>query len=119
MAPESKDARQYSVPGPGPVPTEAAGSEIPHDEWLSCLDAFSREHQGWTVTIEVDARGLEHRVEAESLPFEGITPEHSEGHDRISVAVGGEPDDPDDHLTHFITDPVRVRLLEAAGAGEV
>ena len=48
-------------------------------------------------------------MEAENLKLEGITPEHSEGHDRISIALGKAPDD---HLTHFVSDPVRVLTLE-------
>lgn len=91
-----------------------AGQEIPRGEWLSFLDSFSRRHQGWLVTLQVPAGGS-NRVEAENLKLEGITPEHSEGHDRITIALGR---DPDDHLTHFVSDPIRLLFLEKAGGGE-
>jgi hypothetical protein len=84
--------------------------EIPRGEWLSFLDGFSRQHEGWLVTLEVpEAQGTS-GVEAENLKFIGITPEYSEGRDRISIALGKAPDD---HLTHFVSDPVRVLSLES------
>ena len=88
--------------------SKAPGQEIPRGEWLSFLDGFSRQHEGRLVTLEVpDGHGR--GVEAENLKLEGITPEHSEDHDRISIALGKAPDD---HLTHFVTDPIRVVFLE-------
>jgi len=88
---------------------KAPGREIPRGEWLSFLDGFSRKHEGWLVTLEVPEVQGRSGVEAENLKLEGITPEHSEGHDRISIALGKAPDD---HLTHFVSDPVRVLTLE-------
>ena len=89
--------------------------EIPRGEWLSSLDSFSRAHEGWRVTLEVPQEHQQSGVEAENLTFEGITPEHSEGHDRISIALGREPDD---HLTHFVSDPKRLLLVEGTADGE-
>lgn len=88
---------------------KASGQEIPRGEWLSFLDGFSRQHEGWLVTLEVPAGHGRSEVEAENLKLEGITPEYSEGHDRISIALGNTPDD---HLTHFVSDPIRVVFLE-------
>jgi len=88
---------------------QAPGREIPRGEWLSFLDRFSRQHEGWLVTLEVPEVQGRSGVEAENLKLEGITPEHSEGHDRISIALGKAPDD---HLTHFVSDPVHVLSLE-------
>ncbi|HJT01431.1 MAG TPA: DUF5335 family protein [Terriglobales bacterium] len=92
---------------------KAPGQEIPRGEWLSFLDGFSRQHEGWLVTLEVpDSHGG--GVEAENLKLEGITPEYSEGHHRISIALSKAPDG---HLTHFVTDPIRVVFLEAKAGG--
>lgn len=93
---------------------QAAAREIPRGEWLSFLDGFSRKHEGRLVTVEVSEGEGKNRVEAENLTFEGVTPERSEDHDRISIALGKAPDD---HLTHFVSDPIRVLLMETeAGA---
>ncbi|HKW67807.1 MAG TPA: DUF5335 family protein [Terriglobales bacterium] len=89
--------------------SKAQGREIPRGEWLSFLDGFSRQHEGWLVTLEIPEVQGRSGVEAENLKLVGITPEHSEGRDRISIALGKAPDD---HLTHFVSDPVRVLTLE-------
>ncbi len=88
---------------------KAPGREIPRGEWLSFLDGFSRQHEGWLVTLEVGEGSGMSGVEAEDLKLEGITPEHSEEHDRISIALRRAPDD---HLTRFVSDPIRVVFLE-------
>lgn len=102
--------------GSGVDQGEQVSQEIPRGEWLSFLDSFSRQHEGWLATVEVAEGEGGSGVEAENLKFEGATPEHSEGHDRISIALGKAPDD---HLTHFISDPVRVVFLETKGSGHV
>ncbi|HKW25558.1 MAG TPA: DUF5335 family protein [Terriglobales bacterium] len=88
---------------------KAPGQEIPRGEWLSFLDGFSRQHEGWLMTLETSGDRSTSGVEAENLKLEGITPEHSEDHDRISIALGKAPDD---HLTHLVSDPIRVVFLE-------
>lgn len=95
---------------------KASGREIPRGEWLSFLDGFSRQHEGWLVTLEVPEGQGRSEVEAENLKLEGITPEHSEGLDRISIALGQAPHD---HLTHFVSDPIRVSFLETKDGGHV
>lgn len=35
--------------------------EIPHDEWRSFFDVFSRQHEGWLATLEILVRRLERR----------------------------------------------------------
>ena len=95
---------------------KASGQEIPRGEWLSFLDGFSRQHEGWLVTLEVAEGPGRSGVEAEDLKLEGITPEHSEEHDRISIALGKAPDD---HLTHFVSNPIRVSFLEAKDGSHV
>lgn len=101
--------------GPGPEAIEYRSSDIPHGEWRSFLDNFSRQHEGWLVTVEIAGAEIS-GLEAENLKLDGITSEHSEGHDRISIALGKSADD---HLTHFIVDPVRLMFLEAASGGHV
>jgi Family of unknown function (DUF5335) len=95
---------------------EELGREIPRGEWLSFLDSFSRQHEGWLVTLEVPTSEGSEAVEAENLKLEGITPEHSEEHDGISIALGTAPDE---HFIHFVSDPIRVSFLETKAGGDV
>lgn len=107
---------QMPQAGPGPEAARGGRREIPRGEWLSFLDGFSRQHEGWLVTLEVPEEQGRSEVEAKDLKLEGITPEHSEGHDRISIALGMEPDD---HLTHFVSDPRRLMFMEDEGGGHI
>ena len=102
--------------GPGPESAQYNSREIPRGEWLSFLDSFSRQHEDWLVALEVPEVEGGSRVQAQNLKLEGITPELSEGRDRISIALGKAPDD---HLTHFVNDPKRLAFLETKAGGHV
>src|ERR671937_86927 len=88
--------------------------EIPRGEWLSFLDSFSRQHEGWLAAVEVKNRGGGRLIAVENRELVEITPESSEGHDRVSIALGVTADD---HVTHFVSDPKRIRFLQT-DAGE-
>lgn len=91
--------------------------EIPRDEWVAFFDGFSRQHEGWLVTIEVLGSELGAQVEARELRLEGITADLKGGdEDTISIMVG---ETPDDHITHVITAPSHVHLEQTQeGANE-
>ena len=91
--------------------------EIPRDEWGSFFDSFSRRHQGWLVSIEVLGSGIGAQVEAKQIPLEGISADLKRtGEDIISIFAGRKPQD---HITHSIHAPERVRLKETEdGADE-
>jgi hypothetical protein len=93
--------------------------DIERGEWEFFMDVFSRQHAGWTVTVEVFAQDGDARVEAEGLPFEGISVGSAGGERQtISVMVGGTPEG---HLTHTIAYPTHVILDQSgidAGLGE-
>jgi hypothetical protein len=93
--------------------------EIDRGEWEFFLDAFSRQHEGWTVTVGVLDRNGEARVEATDVPFEGVAVGGAgESRETISVMVGGTPER---HVTHTVTSPVRVVLDQSGperGLGE-
>ena len=85
--------------------------EIPREEWAEFLDSFSRQHEGWLVTVEVLGADIGAQVEAEEKPLGGITAELKEGGQRsISITVGRTPEE---HVTHNITSPTHVRLEQA------
>ena len=89
--------------------------EIPSDEWVSFLDSFSLQHQGWLVTVEVIAPEIGAQEEASNLPLEGITSE-SNKHQSISISVGNQPSN---HLTHTVNGPTRLWLKQTPqGADE-
>jgi len=103
--------------------------EIPRDEWAKFLEGYSRQHEGWLATLEIFGPEIGAQQEALDLPLEGITAASKDGNPStvsISIVLGRNPDD---HVTHTITDPTRLWLeqtsqganaaLEIESAGEV
>ena len=85
-----------------------ATREIPRDEWTEFFDGFSRQHEGWLVTVEVLGSEIGAQIEVRELRLEGITAEVKDDDEgAISIMVG---ETPDDHITHVITAPSHVRL---------
>jgi hypothetical protein len=85
--------------------------EIPREEWGEFLDSFSRQHEGWLVTVEVLGTEIGAQVEAEGKPLEGITAELKDDDvDSIIITVGLTPAE---HVTHNITAPTHIRLEQA------
>ncbi len=92
-------------------------AEIEKRNWLAFFDGFSRQHEGWLVTLEVFDQAIGAQPEARDLTFEGISV--SAGNDApesIAINLGKEPED---HVTHAIANPARVWLQQSsAGANE-
>ena len=87
-------------------------NEIPESEWPRFFDNFSREHEGWLVTVEqIPPGGGGPRTEARDLPLVGV---FADPHDQAVAIVMG--DKPDQHLTHAVHDPARV-VSERTAAG--
>ena len=91
--------------------------EIPKGEWRRFFDGFSRQHEGWLVTLEILAEEIGAQVEERELAFQGIVDESDEIQgNRIMIMVGSTPDD---HITHSISNPVQVSLEQTdEGADE-
>jgi hypothetical protein len=82
--------------------------EITREEWKSFFDAFSKQHEGWIVTVEVLTSEIGDQEEATRLPLVGISAD-VKGASRIDVSVGGRADA---HVTHVIDGPERVWVAE-------
>ena len=68
-------------------------NEIAREEWETFLDGFSRQHEGWTVTVEVFETDGDVRVEATDVPFAGVAfGGDNAGRETISVMVGVTPE---------------------------
>ena len=82
--------------------------EIPRAEWPAFLDSFTSRYKEWLIDLEVFGTEIGSQMEAEGLPFEGITAELGNGKpDMIEIMLGT---DPDDHITHSITAPSQVSV---------
>jgi len=82
--------------------------QIPKSEWPAFLDAFSRQHEGWLVKLEIMNPDLGAQVEESGLVLEGLTDEWDEvSGNTIMIMAGNKPDD---HVTHSINKPTEVSL---------
>ena len=88
--------------------------EIPREEWVEFLDGFSRQHEGWLVTLEVLGEEIGAQVEAEELRLEGVTADlKGGGAGVISIILGKGGAE---RVTHNVTQPTHVRV-EQTGDG--
>ena len=83
-------------------------TQIARKEWPSFFDGFSRQHEGWLVTLEVFQPEIGAQVEERDQTLEGVTAELGNGDpDKIEIMMGGKPHH---HVTHIVLDPVEVSL---------
>ena len=87
--------------------------EIPRSEWVSFLDSFSRQHEGWLITVEVLGKDVGAQIEAREQPLAGVTADLRGGdQDVVSILFGAAADK---HVAHLIHAPSHVRLKETEG----
>ena len=84
-----------------------ARREISQNAWRSELDAFSRQHDGWIVTVRVVGHGGDTHVAAHDVPLHGISPLASDGRDLVVTLGTG-----DRHLAHRIPNPTALAIDE-------
>ena len=91
--------------------------EIPKNEWPAFFDSFSRQHEGWLVTLEILGAEVGAQVEERELAFEGIVDEWDEAQlNKIAIMIGAKPDD---HITHSIRHPTQVSLEQTDEGADV
>jgi hypothetical protein len=91
--------------------------DIPREEWKEFLETFSRQHEGWLVTIEVVGAETGAQIEAEEKPLDSITVElKGGGGDSISIAVGITPVE---RVEHSIMSPTHVRVEQAESGADM
>lgn len=91
--------------------------QIAKNEWPKFFDSFSRQHQGWLMTLEILGSDIGAQVEERDLAFEGIVDEWDEVHgNQIVMMIGAKPDD---HITHSISRPTQVGLEQTDEGADV
>src|SRR5437868_15369721 len=81
--------------------TDIKAQEIPPEDWLAFLDSFSRQHEGWLVTIEFDDPNDGRLIEVENRELDGVTRESANGHERFKAA----PDMGPYSQAHYVSAP--------------
>ncbi len=92
----------------GAVNPPSGAGDIPRESWREYLDQFSEAHEGWPTDLKVFQPDQTARVQAHSLPLEGLAAEVKGPQASVSIALGEEATD---HLTHTIGRVVRVTAV--------
>ena len=89
--------------------------ELAPHEWDESLDSFSRQHDGWLVTVEILGAELGAQIEGRDLRLRGIACDSAE-RARISIMLetpGGG------HVTHAVAGPAHIWLEQTADGADV
>ena len=89
--------------------------EIPREQWIKFFDDFSKNHEGWIVTLEVLGPDIGDQEEADRLPLVGVSADVKAHENRIEIIVGGRPDV---DVTHFIERPKHIWVKEPRMSGD-
>jgi Family of unknown function (DUF5335) len=89
--------------------------DIPREQWIRFFDDFSKNHEGWIVTLEVLGADIGDQEEANNLPLVGISADVKAGENRVEIIVGGRPDV---DLTRFIERPKHIWVKEPRLPGD-
>jgi hypothetical protein len=82
--------------------------EIPRDEWQTFFDSFSRQHEGWLVTLELLGAEIGAQQQAQELALAGVSLSSGGAEpETISIDLGITPDK---RVSHAITQPTHVWL---------
>lgn len=77
--------------------------EIPRESWRDELDSFSRQYEGWLVSVTITQPGGDDALEAHDVPLQGVSPA-SPDLEHIAVVVGYGSD----HTTHDVRHATRL-----------
>lgn len=87
--------------------------EILRQDWVSLLDAFSRDFAGRHARLEVVGKTGAQHVVTEDLPFEGMNVDLKDGENSVSIMLGQGGSGP--NLTHTVSDITSISVDELNG----
>ncbi len=83
-------------------------TSIDQSRWRSFADRFTKEHDGWSASVELQQIDGGVEVAVDDRPFRGLTIEGRDGRDSLIFTFG---DDPDEHLAHIVDQPRELSFL--------
>ncbi len=85
---------------------------IPKYNWAVFLNDLSNRRQAWDIRIEILNEELGDQILESDLPLVGFSCERRRGKYTVEITVGH---DKNDHFTHTVVDPAKLRYLAAHG----
>jgi hypothetical protein len=80
-------------------------------QWKAFADSFTRLHDGWIASLQIQEAGSPARVEVDDSPFRGATMETRNGRETLVLTFGYEPEE---HFAHIIRQPRALIASEAS-----
>ncbi len=77
--------------------------------WTTFADRFTRDHDGWSATLELREPDGTIETAVDDRPFRGIAFERRGGHESVVLVFG---DDADEHLAHIVESPREIVSVE-------
>jgi hypothetical protein len=87
---------------------------IDRQEWQAFVDAFSRRHDGWLVSVAVEPEAGDRRYLARDVPLRGVIAELNGHSGSMTVLTGGTLP----YATHIVKGPVSLVVEETADGTE-
>lgn len=84
-------------------------SAIERSHWKTFADRFTKEHDGWSASVELRRADGGIEIAVDDRPFRGVTVEEHGGNESLILAFG---DDPDEHLAHIVDDPGELTVID-------
>lgn len=97
--------RQYLKAGGG----ESEMTVIKTEQWKTFTQCFTREHDGWSASLQVRRSDHGEEIALDDRPFRGVSFEDGEGRDVLILKFGG---DADEHLMHVVEQPREMAVLD-------
>ena len=88
--------------------------EIPREQWPTAVTSIGERHRRSLVSLDILGPEVGAQPEVRSMPLEGISAEPPNKGGTVSIFVERSLDD---HLTHLIEKPTRIRV-ERTDEGE-
>ena len=97
------------------IHSQAGVVDVPAEQWLSFLNSFSRQHEGWLTSITVEQNGKQ-QTPVREAKLEGISSDHLTTRGEIFLSLSR---DDGTHLIHRMSNPIEVVFRrDLAGAHE-
>lgn len=77
--------------------------------WNAFADRFTRDHDGWSATLELREPDGTIETAVDDRPFRGISFENRGGHESVVLVFG---DEADEHLAHIVANPKELVSVE-------
>jgi hypothetical protein len=87
---------------------------IDRQEWQAFVDAFSRRHDGWLVSVAVERGAEARRYLAREVPLRGVIAELNDHSGAMMVFTGETVP----YATHVVKQPVSLAVEETADGAE-